>query len=186
MVSRDETDTHVFVTTVGETGLPCFSRVAKNIDKIEADESAESVLEQGEQSKGVMELVLDHGALAEEHGRPADSYCDLGMFRISLCGGLLAYTVDLDGEEQHACVIKVIASGTVLEVIPGPVSSIEWVRIHGENALAYTEVGEDGRPFRVRLRSVGAISDPVLYEEHDPAFLVDLALTKDHFSCDQG
>ncbi len=124
---------------------------------------------------GADELVLDEPALAAGH-----DYFRLGGLAISPDGRLAAYTIDDDGSERFKLVVKDIASGEILETIAD--NSIgEPVWSEDSTALAWAEVNDNWRPWRIRLHRLGTTpgTDPVLYEEEDGGFFVGVEQSHD-------
>ena len=87
----------------------------------------------------------------------------------------LAYTLDLNGSERYRLFIRDIASGAVID---GPIEDargdVVWAA-DGETVF-YTVIDENHRPYQVRRHRIGneIDADPVVYEESDPGFFVDI------------
>lgn len=171
-----------YFTKIGRGGLPVYCR---------------RCVSQDDEGRGELEVILDHFELQQTH---SSQYVDLGMFRVTNDHRLLAYTLDTEGSEEYGIYIRDLCSqaGAVeVDRIPkAKAISIEWLSGVNEVStneklssklpvsdyfLAYTTVGPDSRPYRVWSHRVtddpGA--DYLVYEESDPAFLVDISLTKD-------
>jgi oligopeptidase B len=127
-------------------------------------------------AEGADEVILDEPALAE--GR---DYFRLGGIAVSPDGRLLAYAADDDGSERFKLRIRDIATGEELETV-STVALGQPVWAADSKSLAYAEVNEQWRPFRVRLHRLGTPggdSDAVLYEEADPSFFVGVGQSQD-------
>ena len=115
-------------------------------------------------------LLLDGNREAE--GQP---YFKIGDCEHSHDHRRLAYTLDLNGSERYRLFVRDIGSG---EVIDGPIEdahgAVIWAA-DGETVF-YTVIDENQRPYQVRRHRIGSApgEDPVVYEESDPGFFVDL------------
>ena len=115
-------------------------------------------------------LLLDGNREAE--GQP---YFNIGDCEHSHDHRRLAYTLDLNGSERYRLFVRDIGSG---EVIDGPIEdahgAVIWAA-DGETVF-YTVIDENQRPYQVRRHRMGSApgGDPVVYEESDPGFFVDL------------
>ncbi|MDD9992778.1 MAG: S9 family peptidase [Rhodospirillales bacterium] len=115
-------------------------------------------------------LLLDGNREAE-----SQAYFRIGDCEHSHDHRRLAYTLDLNGSERYRLYVRDIASG---DVIDGPIEDaygdVIWAA-DGETVF-YTVLDENHRPYRVRRHRVGsaAEADPVVYEESDPGFFVNL------------
>ena len=121
---------------------------------------------------GAAQTLLDLSALANRHG-----FAGVGQLTPSPSGRLLACTLDLSGTEEWELWVTEAASGRTLSKISGAFS-FEWA---AEEMLMYTAVDERGRPNRALLHRPGhtSSSDIALFEEEDPAFVLDVSATKD-------
>ena len=115
-------------------------------------------------------LLLDGNREAEDR-----AYFKVGDCAHSTDHRRLAYALDLNGSERYRLFVRDIASGAVID---GPIEDahgdIVWAA-DGET-LFYTAIDENHRPYQVRRHRVGgdATQDPVVYEESDPGFFVDI------------
>ena len=119
------------------------------------------------------QVILDEPALAAD-----TEYFRLGAFAVSNNDGLLAYGTDTSGAERFTLRIKDLATGALLgDVIENTQGDPVWTA--DDRAFFYTALDEQWRPYQVRLHRLGepAADDVVVYEEKDPGFFVDLALT---------
>jgi len=92
---------------------------------------------------------------------------------------LLAYAADTSGAERFTLKVRDLATGkdidTVSEVTVG-----EPVWASDSKRLAWNEVNENWRSFRVRLHTIGSKApDAILYEEPDIGFTVRVGLSQD-------
>lgn len=103
---------------------------------------------------------------------------DVGSFEVSPNHLLLAYAVDTTGGEEYTIRVRDLLTGKNLaDAIPNTYS-IEWA---GDNkTIFYTTLDAAHRPFRLWKHSLGAdpSSDPIVYEEKDDSFYLDIATTK--------
>jgi oligopeptidase B len=105
-------------------------------------------------------IILDEPAMAAGH-----DYFRLGGSSVSPDGRLLAYAVDTAGDERFVLKVRDIASGAdVATVTDKSVGVPVWTADSG--ALAWTEVNDNWRRFRIRLHRLGSAGDDAtLYEE---------------------
>jgi oligopeptidase B len=118
-------------------------------------------------------IILDENQLAA--GR---DYFSLRGVTASADGKLLAYATDEDGSERYALHLKDLETGVVLaDLVANTSGSFVWSS--DGSTLFYLELGPNLRPCRVRAHRVGteAVADPVVFEEHDPAFFVAIGKT---------
>ncbi len=118
--------------------------------------------------------ILDEPALAHDQ-----SYFNLGSLRVSPDANLLAYGTDNDGSERFVVRIKDLRTDAVVgEAIANTSGGIVWTA--DSSAFFYVELNDKLRPYRVRLHRLGRQpeTDPIVYEEADPAFFVGLGQTQ--------
>ncbi|WP_419814908.1 S9 family peptidase [Glacieibacterium sp.] len=123
---------------------------------------------------GDEQVILDEPALAGSL-----DYFRLGGLAVSPDGNRLAYAIDADGSERFTLRVRDLATGVEGEPITAhSIGSPVWTA--DSAALAWTEVDEKWRPFRVRLHrlDIGG-EDGVLYEESDPSFFVGVGRSQD-------
>jgi oligopeptidase B len=117
------------------------------------------------------EILLDANGLAEGH-----EYFRLGVFAPSPNHALLAYSVDLTGDEVFTVRVKNLETGALLpDEIRGTSYSLEWAT--DNSTLFYTVLDEAKRPFKVFRHTLGAVSDTLIYHEPDRRFELDLSKT---------
>lgn len=110
------------------------------------------------------EIVLDANALAE-----GQKYFRLGNFAVSGNHRLLAYSVDLEGDEAYTIYVKDLAAGALLpDRIANTYYTLEWA--NDNRTFFYTVLDEAHRPYRVFRHELGAVSDTRVYEEADGRF----------------
>ena len=124
---------------------------------------------------GPDQLVLSEPVLAEGH-----DYFRLSGAAISPDGRLVAYATDTSGDERFTLKVRDIASGADIATVTSqsvgvPVWSADSAH------LAWTEVNDQWRRFRVRLHSLGSSGeDATLYEEtRDKGFGVSIGKSQD-------
>ena len=124
---------------------------------------------------GAEQLVLSEPALAEGH-----DYFRISGAAISPDGRLVAYATDTSGDERFTLKVRDIASGTDIATVTSqsvgvPVWSADSAH------LAWTEVNDQWRRFRVRLHTLGSTGeDATLYEEtRDKGFGVSVGKSQD-------
>ncbi len=123
---------------------------------------------------GADQLLLSEPALAE--GR---AYFRLAGVRVSPDTRLLAYAFDDSGAERFVLKVRDLATGEdVAQVTEQSIGVPHWTA--DSAALAWTEVNENWRRYRVRLHRLGgAGEDATLYEETDQGFSVSLDRSQD-------
>ncbi|MFW6312444.1 MAG: S9 family peptidase, partial [Spirochaetota bacterium] len=120
------------------------------------------------------QLILDERAMAEGH-----DYFDLGGMDVS-DDGILVCSTDTQGDERYTITFRDLATGETLpDSIHGTIGEPVW--LPGARTVLYLELSEEWRPFRVRAHRLGTptASDPVLYEEPEAGFFVDVDLSQD-------
>ena len=120
-------------------------------------------------------IILDEAALATGH-----DYFRLAGISVSPDGMRLAWAADTSGDERFTLRVRDIASGADIAVVTDRSVGVPvWAA--DSNALAWNEVNDNWRSFRVRLHTLGAGGDDaVLYEETaDKGFNVGVARSQD-------
>ena len=117
------------------------------------------------------EVLLDANAMAA-----GQKYFRLGLFAPSPNHTLLAYSVDLTGDEVFTIRVKNLETGELLaDEIAGAYYSLEW---SNDNAtFFYTILDEAKRPFKVFRHSLGGAQDELIFHEADRRFEVELSKT---------
>ena len=123
---------------------------------------------------GGKQVILDEPALAGDL-----DYFRLGGQAISPDGTKLAYAIDADGSERFTLRVRDLATGEDGPVITAhSLGTPVWTA--DSAALAWTEVDDKWRPWRVRLHRLGTTGgDALLYEERDPSFFVGVHASQD-------
>ncbi|KAL3501542.1 hypothetical protein ACH5RR_035991, partial [Cinchona calisaya] len=124
---------------------------------------------------GKEEILLDWNEIAELYG-----YVHVGTCRISPDNNFLAYTLDVNGNEQFVLQIKDLQRKSLISNhrVEGVVN-LAWAR--DSCSLFYTLCDQNQRPYRVQCVKLGSDSmDNVpLFVESDSRFCVDITSTKD-------
>lgn len=121
------------------------------------------------------ELLLDANELAK--GSKAFS---LGGFTVNSKHNLLAYSVDLDGEERYKICIKNLENSTILEdVIRDTLGRVVWHE--SLNGFFYIKLDENWRNNQVYFHKLGTSQsqDILVYKEKDKKFHVSINKTSD-------
>ena len=115
-------------------------------------------------------LLLDGNREAE-----GQAYFKIGDCEHSPDHRRLAYALDLNGSERYRLFVRDIASGTVID---GPIEDARGDAVWAADGetLFYTVIDGNHRPYQVRRHRIGSDidADPVVYEESDPGFFVDI------------
>lgn len=129
----------------------------------------------GEQAIEGEEVLLDHNAESEGH-----EFFAVGANEVSPAGDLLAYAVDLVGDERYDVRVRRIATGEVLdEAVTGTGGSLAW-SLDGRYVF-YTRVDEAWRPHQVWRHEVGTAADRdvLVHDEPDERFFVGVGSSRD-------
>ena len=130
----------------------------------------------GTGAQGAAQVLFDQPAMAKGH-----DYFALGGWAVSPDNRLVAWTEDTVGRRQYVLKVKDIASGRVLaDTVSNIAPSVAW---SGDGKTLYY-VEKDPvtlRAWRARAHALGspAGSDPLLVEEKDETFDMDLFVTSD-------
>ncbi|HHE40852.1 MAG TPA: S9 family peptidase, partial [Candidatus Cloacimonetes bacterium] len=120
------------------------------------------------------EIVLDLNKLAQGH-----EFFSVGKREYSPDQKLLAYTVDVTGDERYTLYIKDIEADTLLSEEIYPVNDVEWA--NDNKTIFYVTPSEDNlkskRAYR-RVLGTEAADDELLYTEQDDAFYVWFGRTR--------
>ncbi len=116
----------------------------------------------------------------------AKDYFRLAGISISPDGRHAAWTADDDGSERFKLFVRDLATGVDILVASTAIGVAVWAA--DSATLAWTEVNDQWRPFRVRLHRLGPAAsagfaggsdDAVLYEEADASFFVGVDRSTD-------
>jgi oligopeptidase B len=118
------------------------------------------------------EILLDANVLAE-----GQRYFRLGNFAISPDHRLLAYSIDLAGDESYTIQVKNLATGELLpDRIANTYYTLEWA--NDNRTFFYTVLDETKRPYRAFRHELGAARDALVYQEDDGRFALGLSKTR--------
>jgi oligopeptidase B len=120
------------------------------------------------------EVVLDENALAAGH-----DFLELGVWEPSPDGRLLAYSVDLDGDEVYEMRVRDLGTGTDLpDVLTETYYGLAWSA--DGTGLLYTTLDEAYRPDTVRRHVLGTPQDDdaVVWQEKDRRFELEIETTR--------
>ena len=150
-----------------EYGYSCRIPVSEGSDPWIPPTIPEEGAPEGEQ------VLLDVNALAEGH-----DFFALGASTVSDSGDLLAYSVDVAGDERFELFIKDLRTGELLEDrLEGIFYGATWV---GEEFIFYTTVDDAWRPDTVWRHRVGSpqSEDVVVMREEDSRFGIGVGTTR--------
>jgi len=120
------------------------------------------------------EVLLDANAEAEGH-----EFFALGAFSISPNGQLLAYSVDVRGNERFTLMVKDLASGALLEDrIEDTAYGAAWAQ---NTHLFYTRNDQAWRSYQVLRHRLGtdSVTDIDVYTEADERFWLGVETSRD-------
>jgi oligopeptidase B len=120
------------------------------------------------------EVLLDGNEVAGDN-----PFFSIGAFDVSPDGRLLAYSIDLDGDERYTMRFKDLVTGEITsDEIPDTFYGSAWCA--DGSALFYITVDDAWRPYRVWRHTIGtpASQDVVVYEEADEKFGVGVGLSR--------
>jgi len=120
------------------------------------------------------QVLLDGNVLAE-----GGEFFALGTFDVSPDGSLLAFSVDLRGDERFTVRFKDLTTGELLtDEIPGAQYGSAWTA--DNESLFYVTVNEAWRPYRVWRHRLGtaAEQDEIVHEEPDEMFGVHVSSSR--------
>ena len=123
---------------------------------------------------GAEQVILSEPALAE-----GKAYFRLAGWSVSPDARLIAYAADTSGAERFTLKVRDLMTGKDIETISDvTVGTPVWTA--DSKHVAWNEVNENWRSFRVRLHAVGSkTADRILYEEPDIGFTVRVGLSQD-------
>ena len=118
------------------------------------------------------EVMLDGNEVAGD-----SEFFSLGTVDVSPDGRLLAYSVDLTGDERFNLRIKDLTTGELLpDELPGVHYGSAWSADGG--TIFYTKVDDAWRPYQVWRHTLGSSDDVLVMEEPDERFWVGVDLTR--------
>jgi oligopeptidase B len=138
------------------------------------DHSQRPALSDGRPPAGE-EVLLDQNAEAVGH-----DFFGVGASEVSPAGDLLAYAVDLAGDERYDVRVRSIATGETLdEAVRETGGPLAW-SLDGRH-LFYTRVDDAWRPYQVWRHELGTPvdQDALVHEERDERFFVGVGSSRD-------
>ncbi|MBJ8344571.1 S9 family peptidase [Antrihabitans sp. YC2-6] len=120
------------------------------------------------------QILLDSNELAEGH-----DFFSLGAFSISHDGTLLAFSVDVVGDERYTLQFKDLRTGELLpDVVPGTAPGVTWALDHRH--VFYLTVDDAWRPDTVWRHSLGTVKeeDVKVFHEPDERYWVGVGSTR--------
>lgn len=121
---------------------------------------------------GAEEVLLDVNLLAK--GKPGLS---IGAMAVSPNDNLLAYTVDETGGLDYVLYVKDLPTGKLLPLKIKNAADVVWAQ-DGKH-LFYVTQDKAKRTYRVYRHALGATGkDPLIYEEKDEQYSVDIGKTR--------
>lgn len=123
---------------------------------------------------GAEEILLDQNQLAA--GQP---YCGIGNFKVSPDQRLLAYSLDIAGDETYTLQIKDLTNGALLsDQIANTYYGLEWA--NDSHTLFYTKLDDAKRPYKLFRHQLGddPTVDELIYHEKDQRFNIHLQKSK--------
>ncbi|MGO9256289.1 MAG: S9 family peptidase [Bryobacteraceae bacterium] len=122
----------------------------------------------GERLDGAEEILLDGNQLAEGH-----DYFSLGAFEPSPDHNLLAYAVDLAGDEVYTGRFVDLRTRELLpDAVTGASAPLGWA--NDNRTCFYVTLDEAKRPYRLFRHRLGAREDELLYQEDDERFEMEV------------
>jgi len=120
------------------------------------------------------EIYLDSNILAA-----GQDYFRVGVLETSPNHKLLAYSTDLEGDEDYTIRIKDLSTGELhIDSIERTYDSLAWAA--NNRTVFYNVLDEARRPYRILRHHLGepASSDQLLLEENDERFRLDIYATR--------
>jgi oligopeptidase B len=122
------------------------------------------------------QVLLDENALARGH-----DFYEIGEFEVSPDNRLVAYAEDTVGRRQYTLRFKDLVTGKTLpDAIPNVEASVAWAA--DNRTVLYIEkdpVTLLGHKVRKHVLGTDPKDDPVVYDEQDESFYVELDVSKD-------
>jgi oligopeptidase B len=118
------------------------------------------------------EVMLDGNEVAGD-----SEFFSLGTVDFSPDGRLLAYSVDLKGDERFTLRIKDLSTG---ELLPDELPEVHYGSAWSADGstIFYTKVDDAWRPYQVWRHTLGTTDDVLVMEEVDERFWVGVDLTR--------
>lgn len=129
----------------------------------------------GERAPAGEQVLLDQNAEAAGH-----SFFAVGASEVSPTGDLLAYAVDLAGDERYDVRVKRIDSGEVVDDAVRRTGGSLAFSLDGRHVF-YTRVDDAWRPHQVWRHEIGtpAEGDALVHDEPDERFFVGVGSSRD-------
>ncbi len=108
------------------------------------------------------------------------TFCELGVYRVSPNHQLLAFSVDYAGTERFLLQVKDLTTGALLpDAIPDTFYSVEWAA--DNQTLFYNKQDPAWRPYKVFRHQLGSdpANDELVFHEQDDAYWLQILKTKD-------
>jgi oligopeptidase B len=118
------------------------------------------------------EVLLDGNEVAGD-----SEFFSLGTVDVSPDGRLLAYSVDLKGDERFTLRIKDLSTG---ELLPDELPEVHYGSAWSADGstVFYTKVDDAWRPYQIWRHTLGHSEDVLVMEEPDERFWVGVDLTR--------
>jgi oligopeptidase B len=118
------------------------------------------------------EVMLDGNEVAGD-----SEFFSLGTVDVSPDGRLLAYSVDVKGDERFTLRIKDLTTG---ELLPDELPEVHYGSAWSADGstIFYTKVDDAWRPYQVWRHALGSTDDVLVMEEADERFWVGIDLTR--------
>ena len=117
---------------------------------------------------GQEEILLDGNLLAA-----GQKYLRIGNYVPSRDHRLLAYSIDVEGDENFTTFVRDLETGALLpDRVERTYYSLEWA--NDNRTFFYTKLDEAMRPFQVWRHELGSTEDSLVYQEDDGRFSVSL------------
>jgi len=118
------------------------------------------------------EIMLDGNEVAGD-----SEFFSLGTVDVSPDGRLLAYSVDLTGDERFTLRIKDLSTG---ELLPDHLPEVHYGSAWSADGttIFYTKVDDAWRPYQVWRHTLGTSEDVLVMEETDERFWVGVDLSR--------
>ncbi len=120
-----------------------------------------------EGTEAAEEIVIDLNKLAE-----GQKFMGLGAYRPSDDGNLLAYSTDNTGYRQYTLHVRDLKTGNDLESVAEKVGSVVWAA--DNKTIFYSVENPAKRQWRVYRHALGSKDDPLVYEENDELYDVNI------------
>lgn len=120
------------------------------------------------------QVLIDENLLAE-----GEDYCSLGALEVSPDHRLLAWSLDLEGDEEHVLRIRDLETGEDYpEAIPGTYYGVAWA--NDNRTVFYTTLDEAQRPWQVWRHRLGTdpATDVMVHQEDDDRFFCSVERTR--------